>query len=228
MSYAFKDTQQKGFLQAFYSITNPTAFKVLNFFVKSSRKYKKLFFSRETIGVSVGLESEKQVTRLTNDLQDLGMLTKFVYKDTGTCCYVLNPLLFELWINFYRQIPALSIMFITQRKPVPINNVPQYKKDKGISSGIFGWTPMFSALPIALAYGQWACGIGDDLREQPSSTFLKKRGGGEQWTAASSTDSGEPPFGGCSFSTSSNQIYLEGIGEMVDLEGDSLWEELCW
>jgi len=127
-----KYNEENRIKQAVFSIKNKTLLGMINFCVKSSRIFKIVFPSRRTIAKALDLKSEKQVTRLTNHLVKLKILTKSIHKKTRTCVYILNPLVFKLWINFYRQIPALSILFPAPQKPVSDNNVPLYKKDKGI------------------------------------------------------------------------------------------------
>lgn len=117
-------------LQAVFSIRNKSSLKTLNSFILLFRKNPVVFVSHDTMASSVGLQ-RRQIVRITNELQELGILYKNKLSKYGTCLYELNPEIWKYYRQLYVVLPALMYLFLAPVKCLQINNVTQRKEEQG-------------------------------------------------------------------------------------------------
>lgn len=124
---------------------------LINYHVIQERKHVVVKTGRQSKAAYLGLKSVKQISRITQKLVNLGILIFQGFSELGTCIYKVNPYIYQNWQSFYRQIPSLSIAFLWSSKPVPINNVPLIRKDKGI----IGEFDARTISPMEQFYANW-------------------------------------------------------------------------
>lgn len=259
------------FNQELFSVCNATDFKVIDRLLSICDRYGFVQATREYICHYLSICPD-HLTKVTKKLSNSKIISKRQFKVKATNEYWVSEILLGNAEDYYLYFPALKkwlTKYFNFSKCLKKSfekaknfqglisifeqNVGHIYKNKYLSD----WSPKFSAqnehTRLEQVYGEWILQIGYPPPDRLShTTFLKKRGGGEQWTASESAlpagdkhllaDSGEHLLEGAVPFTSSDQIYFESSAGQLPPESDSLfvnyefcdetlsadWEELCY